>query len=112
MYARSSAEEDKIRGFTKAIHRRNGSATLEEILIEVSNLGTDEIKAMMTLVESESTDFDNMRNIMSHAVSNERKDYQQTIRILSDNGWIDTKSGEDGLEFLLTDECEDKLDWL
>lgn len=112
MYARSSAEEDKIRGFTKAIDRRDGSATLEEILIEVTNLGTDEIKAMMTLVKSESTNFDSMRHIMSHAVSNERKDYQQTIRILSDNGWIDTKSTNDRLEFLLTDECKEELEWL
>lgn len=112
MYARSSADEERIKNFTTAIDRRGGSATFEKILVETSNLGSDEIRAVMTLVKSESTDFDSVKELLDYALSENSKRYQSTIRILSDNGWIRSDTGKDGLTFRLTDEAYKKLEWL
>lgn len=112
MYGRSTANEQKIKEFTMALDRRGGRATFEKVMVEVSELGGDEIRAMVTLVNSEATDFKNIREILNHALSGESKQYQSTIRILNDNGWINTTRNSDGLEFIITDNGYEKLEWL
>lgn len=111
MYGRSVADYDNIRNFTRAIDRRNGRATLEKILIEVSEIGGDEIEAMITLVESDATQFERIRDITDHALSEKIEEYQKTIRITRDNGWIITDRTDD-MEFVLTGDGYEELPWL
>lgn len=112
MRARSSADEQKVRQFTLAIDKRSGSASFEQILVETSDLAGDEIRAVKTLVQSKSTDFSSMREVLNHALSDENRRYQSTIRVLKDNGWISTVRSERGIEFTLTEEAYDELEWI
>lgn len=112
MCARSSADEQKVRQFTLSIDKRGGSANLEQILVETSDFGGDEIRAVETLVQSKSTDFSSIREVLNHALSDENRRYQSTIRVLTDNGWISTVRSERGLEFTLTKKAYDELEWI
>ena len=111
MYARSTANEQRIRDFTIAINRRGGRATFEQIMVEVSDLGSDEIRAILTLVNSEATEFKDVGEVLNYALSDESQEYQSTIRILKDNGWLNTRRDSEGLKFALNDSCYEKLEW-
>lgn len=113
MVSRGAVDKDRLKRFTVALDSLGGEANHDALFAqEILNLDDEVIEAAEKLVECEDLDFRSPARLLSDGFEEESREYQSTIRIMSDNGWLGTKTDDGGMLFVLTEKAYDELDWL
>jgi hypothetical protein len=113
MVSRGAIDKHKLKRFTVALDSLGGEANHDVLFARgILNLDDEVIEAAEKLAGCEDLDFRSSARLLSDGFEGESRKYQSTMRVMSDNGWLRTRTDNGEMLFVLTEKAYDELEWL